>query len=130
MKSFVFFLSLVLLLSCNENAVPKPDNLLSQEKMEDILFDLTVLQAADTGMPQVLNDNNIDVNNYIYKKYKIDSTIFYQNHKYYASDIKNFKRIYTHISDRLNAIKNEVDTLLVNKQKLSVKSTKDTLLIK
>ncbi|WP_438966568.1 DUF4296 domain-containing protein [Flavobacterium sp.] len=130
MKSIVCFFSVMLFISCGDNAVPKPDNLLSQDKMEDILYDLTVLQAADTGMPQILNDNQIEVNNYIYKKYKIDSITFYQNHKYYASNVKNFKRMYTHITERLNEVRTEVDTLLVKKEKVPAAPTKDTPLIK
>jgi len=56
MKKLVFLFISIILFSCNDKPVSKPDNLLSKEVMEDIIFDLAILQAAETYMPQKLND--------------------------------------------------------------------------
>jgi len=117
MKKLVFLFISIILFSCNDKPVSKPDNLLSKEVMEDIIFDLAILQAAETYMPQKLNDKKIDSEEYIYKKYEIDSATYFQNYKYYASDIKNFKKIYKKVNDRINENKIRLDTVSVNRVK-------------
>lgn len=106
----------IVLASCSERPVPKPDNLLSKEVMEEIVYDLAVLQAAESHKPQVLTDNKIEVKQFIYKKYNIDSLTYFQNYKYYASDIKAFKKIYKHVNERIQNQKNEIDTLIKDKK--------------
>ena len=117
MKKLVFLFILIIFLSCNNKPVSKPDNLLSKEVMEDIIFDLAILQAAETYMPQKLSDKKIVSEEYIYKKYEIDSATYFQNYKYYASDIKNFKKIYKKVNDRINENKIRLDTVSVNRVK-------------
>ena len=68
--------------SCKDMAVEKPDNLLPEDKMIDIIYDIAILQAAENYKPINLSDAGVKVNNYIYEKYNIDSTTYYQNHKY------------------------------------------------
>jgi hypothetical protein len=116
MKKLLFILISVLLLSCNDKPVSKPDNLLSKETMEDIIYELTILQAAETYKPQTLSDSNIKIKQYVYKKYNLDSTTYFQNYKYYASDIKVFKKMYRHVNERILIQKNEIDTLLKQKK--------------
>jgi hypothetical protein len=111
MKKLIFIFISVLLISCNEKPVPKPDNLLSKEVMEEIIYDMAILQAAETHKPQILSDNNIKIKDFIYKKYKIDSATYFQNYKYFASDIKSFKKIYKHVNERIQNQKKEIDTL-------------------
>ncbi|WP_338375757.1 DUF4296 domain-containing protein [uncultured Flavobacterium sp.] len=117
MKKLVFLFISIIFLSCNNKPVSKPDNLLSKEVMEDIIFDLAILQAAETYMPQKLSDKKIVSEEYIYKKYEIDSATYFQNYKYYASDIKNFKKIYKKVNDRINENKIRLDTVSVNRVK-------------
>ncbi|MBD3723542.1 MAG: DUF4296 domain-containing protein [Flavobacteriaceae bacterium] len=95
--------------SCKDMAVEKPDNLLPEDKMIDIIYDIAILQAAENYKPINLSDAGVKVNNYIYKKYNIDSTTYYQNHKYYASDVNNYKKIYKKV---LKKITEEQATLM------------------
>jgi hypothetical protein len=107
MKKAVLFLCMIGLLACSNNPVPKPDRLLDDEVMTNILFDLAILQAADGSMPFKLTENNIKVNTYIYKKYAIDSLTFYQNQRYYAADIHQYKKMYQEVLDRLDRVKKQ-----------------------
>ncbi|WP_339837106.1 DUF4296 domain-containing protein [uncultured Flavobacterium sp.] len=116
MKKLLFIFISVLLLSCNDRPVSKPDNLLSKETMEDIIYELAILQAAETYKPQTLSDSNIKIKQYVYKKYNLDSTTYFQNYKYYASDIKALKKIYNHVNERILNQKNAIDTLLKEKK--------------
>ena len=95
------------MVSCSKNPVPKPDNLLDDDVMTDILFDIAILQATDGNMTYRLAENNINVNTYIYKKYEIDSTTYYQNQKYYAANARKYKKMYQEVLERLDKIKAE-----------------------
>lgn len=89
-------------MSCNSNSVEKPDNLIDKDKMTDILYDMSLLEAIKT---QNINGGITPktANKYIYKKYKIDSIQFAKSNKYYASDIEEYKKMFEKIKDRLNA---------------------------
>ncbi|HBI01547.1 MAG TPA: DUF4296 domain-containing protein, partial [Flavobacterium sp.] len=55
-------------LSCNDDGVKKPSKLIEEEKMVDILYDLSILDALKSSNPKVLDENNIDSQTYIYRK--------------------------------------------------------------
>ena len=62
MKQLLFLFVTIFIVSCSKNPVPKPDNLLDDEVMTDILFDIAILQAADGSMPFRLTEKNIKIN--------------------------------------------------------------------
>lgn len=78
--------------SCQNTPIEKPDNLIDQDKMVDIMFDINVLEAMKSQTTLVLETNKINPNTYIYKKYNIDSLQFANSDKYYASDVKNTRK--------------------------------------
>lgn len=125
MKQLLLIFFGVLIISCSNNPVPKPDNLLSEEVMKDILLDVAILQVAGNSMSYRLTENKINPNTYIYERYKIDSITFYQNQKYYAADVKKYKKMYREVLkslDEMNEnreIKNETP-LLKEKAKLQL----------
>lgn len=109
MKKIAFILiALVVVLSCKKNIAEKPEHLLSEGEMEDVLYDISLLQAIKSFQPQTLTDNNINVKTYIYNKYKIDSLTFAQNNTYYAGDIKGYEKIQKKVSERLKANKEKL----------------------
>ena len=114
----LFFLIGFLVLSCDTNsAVTKPDVFLSSEKMENILYDLTVLKAIKTSYNNhegkaLFNDN------YIYRKYNIDSTILAQNQLYYAQSPKESIVLYKRVDQRLKKAKDSIDQLLKKQAEL------------
>ncbi|WP_051604345.1 DUF4296 domain-containing protein [Flavobacterium sasangense] len=116
MKQILFLLVSLLVLSCTNNPVPKPDNLLDEEVMVDIIFDISILQAADGSMPYKLMEYNVEMDKYILDKYKIDSTTYRQNQKYYAANARKYKKIYKKVIERLEQekIKVEQDASKVN----------------
>ena len=108
MKQILFLLVSLLVLSCSNNPVPKPDNLLDEEVMVDIIFDISILQAADGSMPYKLMEYNVEMDKYILDKYKIDSTTYRQNQKYYAANARKYKKIYKKVIERLEQEKIKV----------------------
>ena len=129
MKNILFIFILFLFSACNENPVENPDKLLGEEVMIDILYDIAILQAAEVYVPELLNSNNINSNSFIYDKYEIDSVTYYQNHKYYAADVKKYKKMYTEVIDRINSKKKklEVKNLTIEGVESSSKAIDDIL---
>lgn len=109
MKNILFIFILFSFCACNENPVKTPENLLDEEVMIDILYDIAVLQAAESYVPDVISSKSIKANSFIYDKYEIDSITYYQNHKYYAADVKKYKKMYTEVIDRIKSKTKELE---------------------
>lgn len=103
MKKIVVLFFLVFV-ACHDNPVKKPKNLLDEETMENVLFDVAVLQAAQANSPQVLENNGVNHKDYIFKKYKIDSLTFHENNRYYAGNVRKFKHLHKRIMERLEKL--------------------------
>lgn len=98
---FPFFAIFFVVGSCNQSVVSPPENLIDESKMVDILYNLSLLDAIK--MQGSNNQQNYPTNTeFLKKKYNIDSITFANNSKYYASDIKNYKKMYDRVKDRLN----------------------------
>lgn len=102
MNKTVWIVSIILLFSCTSNPVPQPKNLLDEDTMIAIMYDVAVLQAAATNAPDEVQQKGIDTKNFIYKKYKIDSATYHQNSRYYAGDVKHYKKMYKKVLERLD----------------------------
>jgi hypothetical protein len=128
MKKIILLLSLLIIGACsNKNEIPKPAKPIDKEVMENILYDLALLQALKSYSPEKLTKNNIDSKNYIYQKYKIDSLQFVENNKYFASDIEAYKLMFENVSNRLQKEKSELDTIINKELKIKTKKTQDSL---
>ncbi|RZJ73763.1 MAG: DUF4296 domain-containing protein [Flavobacterium sp.] len=114
MKKLAILFMIVLFVACgkDKNEVQKPEKLLTPEQMADVLYDLAILQATNSYSPKLLQDADIKNADYIYGKYKIDSLVFTQNHKYYAGDLEMYEMIQGTVSDRLKKDKAAVDAEL------------------
>ena len=107
MKKALFILCVVLL-SCAEKLLEKPENLINKDKMIDIVEDLTLLRGANSTNGSVLERYDIETMNYIYEKYNIDSLSLAESNNYYASLPEEYTDIYTVVEER---IKSERDRL-------------------
>lgn len=97
----VFLAIFTLMLSCKDTVVPKPKKLIDENQMEDIIYDLSLLDAIKSqGYSNKQNYPSTTV--FLKKKYNIDSVTFANNSKYYAADIKNYKKMYERVKERLN----------------------------
>ena len=123
-KGVLFFILISLIFSCKEEVVKKPENLIEKDIMVDVMYDLSLLEAIKYQSPNALQAHKINPDEYIYKKYKIGSAQFVQSNMYYASDYKEYKKMYDQINSRLvknkslleEAIKNEKDKALLLKK--------------
>lgn len=123
---------ITILVSCKNEIVKKPNRLIEKDKMINIMYDLSVLEAIKAQNPSTLENYKINPNEYIFKKYKIDSVQFAQSNIYYASDYKEFKLMYGEVKSRLDSKKNVLDSAIKAKLKKEIllKKAKHNLKVK
>ncbi|MET7029858.1 DUF4296 domain-containing protein [Sediminicola luteus] len=109
MKKAVLFIFCVILVSCGEKVVKEPEQLISKEKMADILYDLAILTAAKNTSTDILVKNKIETMEYLYTKYGIDSVQFVENNLYYASIPSEYVAIYKEVDSRLESVQKVMD---------------------
>lgn len=121
-KALILIVSLfIFATSCKEKVNTKPKNLISKDKMVNIIYDIAILEATRAQNYSVQNyPTSIE---YIKNKYHIDSLTYAQSTQYYASDIKEYKKMYDVVKERLtkenakitnNKASNNPDIILEN----------------
>jgi hypothetical protein len=131
-KILPFLIVLSIFASCKKEVVKTPKNLIEKDKMVNIMYDLSILEAMKIQNPSSLDTFKINSNQYIYKKYKIDSAQFAQNNIYYAADYKEYKKMYEQVKSRLDKNVAAAEILIKNKKKkdLLLEKAKKKLKIK
>lgn len=109
MRILIVILLLTCLISCVEETIKKPDNLIPPDKMSLILYDLALVNSAKSTNPAILESNNIETMPYIYDKYGIDSVQFVKSDTYYASRPMEYEAIYRAVERRLEKEKEELE---------------------
>lgn len=122
MKLKCALILLVILFSCNSNKVKEPALLLEKSTMENIMYDIAILQGIEGNQPHKLIENNINPSDYIYQKYKIDSLTYFENQRFYSSQVKEYNDMTAAVFIRLVAKKTEIDTIVKNMPVKKIKS--------
>ncbi|MCM4166838.1 hypothetical protein KCTC52924_01692 [Arenibacter antarcticus] len=103
MVKYLLALFLLFLVACNEEVVKKPNNLIPQEEMVSILYDISLLNAGRSINQNILNEYEIEPMGYIYKKYAIDSLQLVTSDAFYASLPTVYETIYTEVKVKLES---------------------------
>jgi hypothetical protein len=126
MKHWVLIFVLILsILGCQNVERPeKPKNLISKEKMVDVLTEAYLANAARSVNNQAIIDKGIKVDSLIFKKFEVDSVQFAKSNDYYAADINMYLDIFQKVEARLVAMEKKLDSIrdLDRKRKDSVES--------
>jgi hypothetical protein len=95
-------LFLILLVSCQDIKMPeKPANLISEDKMVDILVDTYLSNSARSIDNRLIIDKGIKLDSFIYTKYAIDSTQFEKSNAYYTVHLNEFADLFRKVEERL-----------------------------
>ena len=101
MKKTLFIL--LIFCSCgfvnDENLVP--DNLIAEEKMVDILYDMSLISVSKGINKRILENNGMKPKKYILRKYNIDSLQFVVSNEYYSRDLERYLKIYDEVLNKL-----------------------------
>lgn len=124
-KTILIFIVFFTVFSCNNSAIEKPDNLISEDMMVDIIYDLSLLEGIRSTNYNTFKERGINPSKYIYTKYKIDSLQFVKSDRYYASDIELYAKIYDEVSKRIEDRKKAVDSLGAKTPKPAQKTNRE-----
>lgn len=111
-KILPFFIVLILLAGCKKELVKEPNRLIEREKMVDIMYDLALLEGMKLQNPMKLDSFKNNSNQYIYKKYKIDSVQFAQSNIYYAADYQEYEKMYNQVKSRIEENKLQITSII------------------
>ena len=98
-----YLLVYIFIIGCSSNA---PEDLISEEKMESIIFDIMILNASSSYDLKI--DNNMISDELIFRKHDIDSAQFYDSELYYSKNPRIQLNIYSNVKRR---IQKSIDSL-------------------
>jgi len=125
MKIVVYIFGFLLLVSCTSNTIlEKPKNLISKDKMADVLTDLFLASGAKS-VKNTHGKRQINYMNLVFEKHQIDSTQYKESNFYYTSLIDVNSEILTIVEKRLNKIKDSLSTLERAKDSIKMKTSTD-----
>lgn len=127
-----------MLFGCKKELVKEPKRVIEKEKMVDIMYDLSLLEGMKVQNATFLDSFKNNSNEYIYKKYKIDSLQFAQSNMYYAANYKEYEKMYTQVKAKIDKNKLEITSLIkakakkdslveITKKKLKLKKEADSI---
>lgn len=102
MKPILYFLLACLAISCQDiQPVEKPVNLIEKATMQEIIYDIAIVNGARGYDMQKLSRYGVAPETYVFDKYDIDSLQYAQSVAYYSSDIESYKEMYLDIQKRV-----------------------------
>ena len=128
--------AMLMISSCAEELVEKPDNLIPEDKMVAVIKEMAIVNAAKATNLSKLRENGVEPTSFIFKKFEIDSAQFVDSDRYYASKPLRYENMYKKVESdledqrlKLEAEKKIRDSLsLVEKSKKNIDiKAKDSL---
>ncbi|MEX0289170.1 MAG: DUF4296 domain-containing protein [Flavobacteriaceae bacterium] len=102
-------IALVILVSCGEKIIEKPEDLIPKAKMVDMLYDLALINAAKGTNPKILEEHGVEPTRFLFEKHGVDSLQFVRSDIYYASIPVEYEDIYDKVSSRLEGDKKAIE---------------------
>jgi hypothetical protein len=114
----IFFI-IVILFGCNKNIqkTPMPDNLISEEKMVDVIYEMTLMSVSKGVNRRILENNGVIPEKYIFEKYNIDSLQFVLSNEFYSNDLNKYLDIYNRVKEKLQENKQIIMDSIENYKK-------------
>ena len=109
MKKSIFFLGIILLVSCTSKPIlEKPKDLIPKDTMVLLLTDLYIAKSANIEK-NLNNERKINYISLVYHKYRIDSTRFIGSNYYYTSKLEEYDLIFKEVNAKLTHKKKELE---------------------
>ena len=96
--------------SCDKLPVEKPENLIKEKEMIDMLVDIHIAEATYRHLQYDSVIRNSSSSNFYYSildKYQIPDTVFEKSFVFYASSPKQFEKMYQDVMNKLSQIEQE-----------------------
>lgn len=117
---FLLVVAMLMLSSCAEELVEKPDNLIPEDKMVAVIKEMAIVNAAKATNLSKLRENGVDPTSFIFKKFEIDSAQFVDSDRYYASKPLRYENMYKKVESDLENQRLKLETEKRIRDSLSV----------
>lgn len=130
MKKIITILLIAVLaaFSCSKPVVKKPATLIEQNRMIDILVDVHLAEAAYNSRrhrdPMVERSNPTNFYYSVLQKHGIQDSVFEKSLVYYASQPRQFERMYRKIMNQLTELEQEYSGRKTEMQELELQRTR------
>ena len=110
-KNIIFLLLLLLAVSCDEPPIEKPEHLIKQDKMIQMMVDIHLAEATYMNRRSqdslVRESSSADFYYSVLNEYQIPDSVFEKSFVYYASTPKKFEKMYREVMNKLNEMDQE-----------------------
>ena len=113
----ISFIIIIYLFSCSNKSAKKPDNLISLETMEEVIYDVYMLNAIKISNKKLLQNEEVSFEKEIFEKYNIDSLQFAKSNDFYAADFETYKALIERIKKRMDLNKKALEELMEGEKK-------------
>lgn len=130
-KRFIIYIGVILIsIACNGVKPPeKPKDLISKDKMVDILIDAKIISTATSANRKKMEARGVNLDTYVFTKHGIDSLQFTLSNDYYAYHIEDYEAIYAKVEDSLKTLKAALKIQKADEWKEKTKNEEDSLKI-
>ena len=95
-RLFLHLVAVLLLIACNS----RPDGVMSQGKMEDVLYDYHIARAVVQSQGTGEGERDMTYEEAVFRKHNVTADEFYASLRYYEAHPKTFANIYTNLEER------------------------------
>ncbi len=133
MRVVLYSIAVLFFFACQSIEKPaEPKVMLEEDLMVDILTDIAFIQAAKMSSRKVFDEKAINPENYIHRKYGIDSIVFAENNVWYSDQLERYAEMFTRVKNNIEQSKIKYEKLKkeedsIKKIQDSIKKVKDTL---
>jgi len=102
---FILAILLYVFVSCDNEVIKKPDHLVKEKEMINMLVDIHIAEATYNRMRYdsiVRNSSSVNFYYSVLDKYQVPDSVFEKSFVYYASNPKNFEKIYREVMNKLS----------------------------
>ena len=105
----ISFIAIIYLFSCSNKSAKKPDNLIPLETMEEVIYDVYMLNAIKISNKKLLQNEEVSFKKEIFEKHNIDSLQFAKSNDFYAADFETYKALIERIKKRMDSNKKALE---------------------
>lgn len=107
MKKIAFILALLIIafVACDNEVIKKPNHLVNEKKMINMLVDIHLAEAAFNHMRYdsiIRNSSSVNFYSSVLAKYEVADSVFEKSYVYYVSNPKNFEKMYREVMNKLS----------------------------
>lgn len=119
MRIFLGLFGLICLISCQDiEEVKRPDDLIPEQKMVEVLTDLTVLNSAKNYNKRMLEEKGVRPKVLLFEKHGIDSLQLARSTQYYAKNYNRLESIYKRVKQNLQKKKAEYESIVEEERRI------------